>query len=194
MTDCSLFLLVSCSTFLVSSQSVSPVYISISPFCFQDFGSSLQSLFWILFQIDSLSPVLSFHLVGFYHVPSHAGYFSVFSFCLVCCVWGLLSTGWRVVFPLSCGVCSLQVRLDQFFVNLSWLGELCLCSGGWSLISYLWRAMQCPVVTFAVSMDLKWLWTACLLMYRVVFLFSWRISVGCLALGMTTLGSILVSV
>ena len=46
-----------------------------------------------LFQIDSLSPSLLFGFVGFYHFPLLAGYFSTFSFCLVCCVWGLLSTG-----------------------------------------------------------------------------------------------------
>ena len=42
--------------------------------------------------------------------------------------------------------------------------------------------MKCPVVSFGVSMDLAWLWTACILMLRVVFLCFWRISVVCLAL------------
>jgi len=41
--------------------------------------------------------------------------------------------------------------------------------------------VQCPVVSFGVSMGLVWLWAACLLMFRIVFLFCWRISVGCLA-------------
>ena len=61
----------------------------------------MQSLFWILFQIDSLMPVLLSHLVGFYHVPSPAGYFSSFSFCLVCCVWGLFPwwLRWSSVWP-----------------------------------------------------------------------------------------------
>ena len=35
---------------------------------------------------------------------------------------------------------------------------------------------------FGVSMDLAWLWAACLLMLKAVFLFCWRISVACLAL------------
>ena len=35
---------------------------------------------------------------------------------------------------------------------------------------------------FEVSMGLVWLWAACLLVLRVVFLFCWRISVGHLAL------------
>ena len=34
------------------------LYLSVAPFCFQEFGSALLSLFWILFQVDSLSPPL----------------------------------------------------------------------------------------------------------------------------------------
>ena len=42
--------------------------------------------------------------------------------------------------------------------------------------------MKCPVVNFGVSMGLAWLWEACFLMLRVVFLLCWRISMVCLAL------------
>ena len=42
--------------------------------------------------------------------------------------------------------------------------------------------MKCPVVSFGVSMGLAWLWKACLLMLRAVFLLCWRISIGCLSL------------
>ena len=42
--------------------------------------------------------------------------------------------------------------------------------------------MKCPVVSFGVSMGLAWLWTACILMLRAVFLHCWRISVVCLTL------------
>ena len=42
--------------------------------------------------------------------------------------------------------------------------------------------MKCPVVSFGVSVDLVWLWAACILMLRAVFLHCWRISVVCLAL------------
>ena len=42
--------------------------------------------------------------------------------------------------------------------------------------------MKCPIVSFGVSMGLAWLWAACFLMFRVVFLFCWRISMVCLAL------------
>ena len=41
--------------------------------------------------------------------------------------------------------------------------------------------MKCPVVSFRVSMGLAWLWAAHLLMFRVVFLFCWRIRMVCLA-------------
>ena len=42
--------------------------------------------------------------------------------------------------------------------------------------------MKCPLVSFGVSMGLAWLWEACLLMLRAVFLLCCRISVVCLAL------------
>ena len=42
--------------------------------------------------------------------------------------------------------------------------------------------MKCPIVSFEVSVGLAWLWEACLLMLRVVFLLCWRISMVCLAL------------
>ena len=42
--------------------------------------------------------------------------------------------------------------------------------------------MKCPVVSFGVSMGLAWLWKACLLMLRVVFLLCRRISMISLAL------------
>ena len=60
--------------------------------------------------------------------------------------------------------------------------SLCLGSGGWSCISSLWSAMKCPVVSFGVSTGLAWLWAACILMLKAVFLLCWRISWVCLAL------------
>ena len=47
--------------------------------------------------------------------------------------------------------------------------------------------MKCPVVSIGLSMGLAWLWAAYLLMFRVVFLFCWRISMVCLAV--ETVGS-----
>ena len=63
-------------------------------------------------------------------------------------------------------------------------GSLCLCSGGWSWSSSLRSALKCPIVSFGVPMGSAWLWEAHLLMFRVVFLFCWRISVVCLALNL----------
>ena len=65
--------------------------------------------------------------------------------------WGWVSTLWR--FP-------------------GW-GDCCLCSGGWSLILSSWRAVPYPEVCFGVSVSLVWLWAACLLMGRIVFLAYW---------------------
>ena len=42
--------------------------------------------------------------------------------------------------------------------------------------------MESPVVSFGVSMGLAWLWAACFLMVRAVFLLCWRISMVCFAL------------
>ena len=42
--------------------------------------------------------------------------------------------------------------------------------------------MKSLVLSFGVLMGLAWLWAACLLMLRAVFLFRWRISVVCLPL------------
>ena len=67
------------------------------PFCFQDFGSFSLSLFRILYQVDSLSLPLSVGVVCIYPVPLPAGYFSVSSSCLYCCVWGGLSIFWQCV-------------------------------------------------------------------------------------------------
>ena len=67
------------------------------PFLFQDFGSFSLSIFGILSQVDSLSPPLWFGLVGISPVPLPAGYSSVYSSWLYCCVWGGLSIFWEFV-------------------------------------------------------------------------------------------------
>ena len=63
----------------------------------------------MLFQVDCLSPLYLVVPVGFYLVPLSVTqtYFSVDSFCLTYCVYGLLSTGCRIVVPLASGVCPL---------------------------------------------------------------------------------------
>ena len=165
-------------------QSLSPGYLSVTPFCFQDFGSFLLSLFWIVFRVDSLSPPLLFGVVGIYPVPLPDEYFSAFSSCLDCCIWGGLSVFWQFVVPLYCGGSSLWVGLDGWLVKVSWLGSLCWCSGEWSWISSLWSVMKCPVMSFEMSMGLVWLWAACILKLRAMILCCWRICVVCLALGL----------
>ena len=74
--------------------------------------------------MDSLSPPLWFGLVDIYHVPLPAEYFSAFSSCLDCCVWGGLSVCWKFVVPLYCGGSSIWVGLNEWLIEVSWLGKL----------------------------------------------------------------------
>ena len=69
----------------------------MTPFLFQDFGSFSLSIFGILSQVDSLSLPLLFGLVGISPVPLPAGYSSVSSSWLYCCIWGGLSIFWEFV-------------------------------------------------------------------------------------------------
>ena len=92
--------------------------------------------------------------VACYHVNLPADYLSAFSSCLYCCVWCGLYIFWEFVVPLYCGGSSLWVALDRWLVKVTWLGKRCQCSGGWSWISSLWSAMNCPVVNFEMSVGL----------------------------------------
>ena len=65
----------------------------------------------------------------------------------------------------------------------------CVC-----VLSSLWSAIKCPVVSLGVSMGFAWLCAACIFMFKVMFLFSWRISMLCLVLELLALGWIFVSV
>ena len=104
-------------------------YLSVTPFCFQDFGSFSLSLFGILYQVDPLSLPLLFGLVDIYPVHLHAGYFAASSSCLYCCVWGGLSVFWRFVeffllwsFLAVGGV--VQVACQGFLVKEACVGVL----------------------------------------------------------------------
>ena len=57
-----------------------------------------------------------FGLVCFYLSPSSAVCFSVFSFYLTYCVWGLLFAGCSFVVPVVFGVCPQWLRLVQWVV------------------------------------------------------------------------------
>ena len=99
------------------------------PFCFQDFRSFSLSLFGILYQVDSLSLPLLFGLVNIYRVPLPAGYSSVSSSCLYCCVWGGLSVFWQFVefsllwcFLTVSGV--VQVACQGFLIREACVGVL----------------------------------------------------------------------
>ena len=86
-----------------------------------------------------------FGLVGIYPVSLPAQYFSAFSFCLDCCVWGGLSIFWQFVVPLYCGASLLWVGLDGWLVKVSWLVQL-ESVFWWVELDFLWSAMKCPVV------------------------------------------------
>ena len=96
-------------------------------FIFKIFESSLLSLLWILILVDCLFLLHLFGLEGFYHVPSSAGCFSVFSFCVIYCVWGLFSENWKVIVPLNFRVC----LFNGLWMFPGW-GNFYLYSGGWS--------------------------------------------------------------
>ena len=42
--------------------------------------------------------------------------------------------------------------------------------------------MKCPVMSYEMSVGLEWLWAACILKLRAVFLCCWRICMVCLSL------------
>ena len=125
------------------------------PFCFQDFGSLSWSLFGILYQVDSLSLLLLFGLLGVYPVPLYSGYFSAFSSCLYCCVWGAFPYSGSLWSSLYCGVSSLWVGLDGWLVKVSWLGKLVSVFWWVELDSSLWSAMKCPVMSYDMSVGLE---------------------------------------
>ena len=82
-------------------------YLSVTPFCFQDFGSFSLSLFIILYQVDSLSLPLLFGLVGTYPVVLPSGYFSAFHLVYIA-VFGLAflySGSWWFLFIVEVPHC-----------------------------------------------------------------------------------------
>ena len=114
--------------------------------------------FWIMFTIitlnsfscRSLFPLHLFGLVGFYLAPSSAVCFSVFSFCLTYCVWGLFFAGCRFVVP-PCFWCLLPVGKVG---SVGCLGFVVEETGACVLMdeagSCLLVAGPCPVVCFGM--------------------------------------------
>ena len=104
--------------------------------------------------MDSLSPPLWFGLVDIYHVPLPAEYFSAFSSCLYCCVWGGLSVFWQLVVPLYCGGSSLWMELDGWLVKVFWLGKLVLVFWWVELDFFSLECNEVSVVSFEISVGL----------------------------------------
>ena len=55
---------------------------------------------------------------------------------------------------LYCGISSLCVGLYRWLVKVSWLGKLVSVFWWVELISSLWSAMKCPVMSYEMSMVL----------------------------------------
>ena len=111
-----------------------------------------------------------------------------FSWCVF--VWlfilfRLLCLGWSVV-PFYCGGFSQWVGLDDWLVKVSRLGKLALVF--WCMeLDFL--SLECNGVSSSEFWDgsmcvgsLVWLWAACMLTLRAMFLSCWRICMVCLAL------------
>ena len=115
IADCSLFLLFIISRSLLNISCIFSIHASILFVC----ASILR--FYIIFIIIALNcfsgrlPISSSFVwsCGFLICSFICWKFSVFSFCWTSCVWGLLSTGCRIVVPLTCGVFPQWVGLDQ---------------------------------------------------------------------------------
>ena len=71
--------------------------------------------------------------------------------------------------PRGCGWTS---ALWRFLSEGNW----CLCSLGGNWILFLWRSVPCSVGCLGVSVNLVWLWAACLL-GRIMFLICWLFGV-----------------
>ena len=102
---------------------------------------------------------------------------------------------------------SLRVRHDwATSLSLSCIGEgngnalqyscleNCRDGGAWWAAVYgvaesrTWLKQLSSSSSIGISIGLAWLWVACLLMFRVIFLFFWRISMVCLALELVSFG------
>ena len=62
--------------------------------------------------------------MGIFHVPLLFGYFSAFSSCLDCCVWGGLSVFCWSVVPFYCEDFTPWMGLEDWLVKVSRLGKL----------------------------------------------------------------------
>ena len=88
-------------------------------------------------------------------------------FILIYCVLGLLSTGFQVIVPLTCGVCSQLVGLDQCLMMASWFGRLALVSwwveldlvslkGSATSSDMFWGVCRSVIALASLSAGLPW--------------------------------------
>ena len=103
---------------------MSPGCLSITPFCFQDFGSFSLSLFRILYQVDSLSLPLLFGLVCIYPVPLPAGIPLSLSLVYIAVFGVVFVYSGSLLISLYCGISSLWVGLYRCLVKVSQLAKL----------------------------------------------------------------------
>ena len=151
--------------------------LSVTPFYFQGFESSLLSFLWIIFQIDCFFPLHLFGLLGFYHVPSSAAHFLCLSI-----VFNLLCLGfpfYRTLGHSSSHLWSLPtmggagpVPHDGFLVGGT--GAFVLvdrtgsCLSEWQFCIIQWCVLECLCASIAIP--------ACLLVSSVgvlVLLMFW---------------------
>ena len=120
------------SMLLLNVSCIFSIHASILFIC----ASILFLKFWVICTVITMNSFSGrlpiFSLFVWFGIPWSAACFSVFSLCLIFCVWGLLYVGCKIIVPLTCGACSHCVGLDQCFVKVSWGGGWCwfLCSGG----------------------------------------------------------------
>ena len=152
--------------FFISSRSLfnlfcifsilSPGYLSVIPFLFQDFGSFSLSIFGILSQVDSLFLPPLFGLVGISPVPLTAEYSSISSSWLYCCIWCGLSIFWEFVelsllWSFLTVSVVVSVACQGFLVREACVGVLDM----WSWVSSLWSAVEWPVMGYETSKVLE---------------------------------------
>ena len=144
-------------------------------------NSILFSRFWIFFIIIILNSFSSRFPISssFVWYGGHLScYFTCWIFLCLFVLFRLLCLGCPFCRLEVCGSSLLWSLLPVSGVRLvvyqDFLirGACIVCFGWWSGISSLWRTMKCPVVSFGMSMCLAWLWVACLLMLRAVFLLA----------------------
>ena len=159
-----------CCLYILEISSLSVVPFAIFFFCTEGCLFTLHIVSFVVQKLLSylglICLFLLFNSLGFNHVPSSAGCFSVISFCLIYCLWSLswlkgYSSCYLWSLPLLSGVWPMPC--EGFLV-----GGICVCvlvSGARSCVS---EGQWLGPGWFGASMGSVWLWAAYLPMFRVV--------------------------